>query len=365
MKKPGHHRRITVALLISTGLHLLGLWLVHLLIPPEVGERLFRVRVPSYLPRLPERFKPRPAVPVSRELLERLRAEGRPRDLEAEPGEGIEGLLPEVEVPLLEEGVAPLAGEKQEWQAVEDTVPEASLYPPEQVTQLPWASDLVELDALGRKQTLAIVDPETRKLKSAWLHLPCWMNKPLIYYGGRELWEALNLIRRGWKVPGRVPIDGQVHYYKYGYKLAYPEMKEYSILLLNHIGVKSVEALARYLREGGFAAMGNGYLRQAERELRAQVGERVEEVAIELGHPLFHAFFDIRAYSEVNRGCGCPAVKSLAGLELDGRLVAVAGLPPFNSQCTCPSNQLYVNVLAYALIQPSSMGGRYLAREGK
>jgi hypothetical protein len=85
-------------------------------------------------------------------------------------------------------------------------------------------------------------------------------------------------------------------------------------------------------------------------------------VRMELGHPVFHSFYDIREYREAQvRGCMCAAVAPVDGLAVDGRLVLLLG-PAYNERCPCLSNRLYVNILAYALVQPSPMGVRYLDR---
>ena len=95
-----------------------------------------------------------------------------------------------------------------------------------------------------------------------------------------------------------------------------------------------------------------------EAEIVRLGGVELEAVEISLGHPLFHAYFDITRYREAPRGC--PPVAPVPGLELDGRLVAVAP-PRFTPRLPCPANKLFVNALAFGLIQPSQMGGRYLA----
>jgi hypothetical protein len=353
------HRQVAACLLVSAGLHLLGVWLIHVLIPPEVEERLFRVRVPSFMPRLPERFKPRPAIPVPRVLLERLRAEAKPAALDLEVGDGVEDMLPGEEILLLDEGEKDsLVAEKGAWRTLEDTLPDASLGLLEQMGELPLGLDLVELEAEARRRTVVLIDPETRKLMRAYLHLPCWKNRPPLDLRGKELWEILDLIRRGWRLPGHVPVFGQIRYFPHGHRLRSRELQEFVLLLEKYIGVESMQVLARYLIEGGFAVTNPGSLSLLQRELQKQRGDRSQRVLIELGHPLFHAYYDIDRYVP---GGPCPGTGPLSGLELDGRLVAVVG-PPFTRNKPCPANKLYVNVLAYALIQPSPMGGRYLSR---
>ena len=118
--------------------------------------------------------------------------------------------------------------------------------------------------------------------------------------------------------------------------------------------------MVRYLLEGGFAAARSGQLSLLQRAIQEKVGDRLQRVKVGLEHPLFHSYYDIEEY--VPSWIKCPPTGPLPGLELDGRLIAIVP-PPFVLRFPCPSNELYVNVLAYALIQPSRMGGRYMVRK--
>ncbi len=143
-------------------------------------------------------------------------------------------------------------------------------------------------------------------------------------------------------------------------KLPFQVIRKYPLLHMEHIDVGSTDVMVGYLREGGFVILKGGQYSHLQQELERRVGTRVEMVSVELGHPLFHSYFDITEYRD--RSSICPGVSPLAGLQLDGRLIAISGVPRFISNAPCYSNQLYVNALAYGLIQPSKMGGRYKAK---
>ena len=181
----------------------------------------------------------------------------------------------------------------------------------------------------------------------------------LLHLGGRE--EAA-VFFEGMRKPD--PIH-RFNTFPARHLLHYVQMKEYPVLFLRYVDVESTEAMVRYLLEGGFGVVDGGQLGWLEVQLRREVGERVERIEIGLEHPLFNAYFEIDRYKMQSTQCGkgsCSSVRPTPGLEVDGRLIAVAGLPRFNGKCDCLSNRLYVNILVYGLIQPSPMGGRYLAR---
>ncbi|NKB69716.1 MAG: hypothetical protein GKR89_21815 [Candidatus Latescibacteria bacterium] len=152
------------------------------------------------------------------------------------------------------------------------------------------------------------------------------------------------------------------------------ELQAHPVLYLPYIDIESTQTLARHLLDGGYAVMGRGQLDFLHQALAAQEGEAVEQITVGLEHPLFKAHFDIGQYSPSSCGCcppppmcpapccvcPCPPVGPLAGLQLDGRLIAVENPPPFHSKCACPSNNLFINVLVYGL-QTHRMGGRYAA----
>ena len=379
------HRRATIALLASTLLHGLGVWLAYLLIPPELEKRVFRVRVPVRKMEI-ERLRPRPPIPVPHQLLERLRAEKDLSDLEMDPGMEEVAPLPEMEIPHLDEGII-LA--KKEWRRSvgEGDTLDARLSLLEHVTELPLALDPVGLDAEARERTVVLIDPVTGKLKKAYLHIPCYRNSRDWKRGG-ELAKAMDMIERGKLLPSWPPFENRIHWYHLGpaakrwipvkgelvpdpihgfsrfferRKLPYKVVRTFPLLNLEYIDVGSTDVMVGYLREGGFVLLKGGQYSHLQQELERRVGTRVEMVSVELGHPLFHSFFDITEYRDPSSVC--PGVAPLAGLRLDGRLIAISGTPKFVSDAPCYSNQLYVNALAYALIQPSKMGGRYKARK--
>ena len=115
-------------------------------------------------------------------------------------------------------------------------------------------------------------------------------------------------------------------------------------------------------------------LKSLESALSA-VDRRVIRIAeVEYDHPLVRSYYDIDEYTfrEITKLTG-----PVLGLEIDGRLTAVAGVQyryekssgytgsKFTGFFVKPhlSNLLYINVFAYGLIQPSQMGGRYLAHD--
>ncbi len=100
-------------------------------------------------------------------------------------------------------------------------------------------------------------------------------------------------MKRGLRIPWKVPVEETIHLYPYRYKLNLSEMKQYPVVLLSHIGVVSNEVLAQYLVMGGFVI---GADLPTLQEHLSQIGESAEIVKIELGHPLFHDFFDVTEY---------------------------------------------------------------------
>ena len=226
-------------------------------------------------------------------------------------------------------------------------------------SELPSFPDLVELDAVGRERTVVLIDPDTGKLKKAYLHLPAWKNWPIKdkweYHGTKVLYNALDLIRHGFRIPRTVPVEERIHLYPYRYKLKLDEIKNFPVVLLAHIGVESYGVLAQYLLMGGFVMGADLYSLQMH---LSQMGERAEFVKIELGHQLFHAFFDITEYRD---GRVCPPVEPLNALQLHNRLAAIGEVPGFELELPCPSNKMYVNAIAFGLIQHSRMGGRYIS----
>ena len=319
---------------------------------PQPGEgRLVRVRFPARVK--PERFELTPPVPVPRQLLDRLRSEARPPDLETVASTD-SVVVPETEIPMPVEGRAFAEEEKPRVVSTDTLDRRYDFF--ESSSELPSFPDLVELDAVGRERTVVLIDPDTGKLKKAYFHLPAWRNWPdkWGYHGTRDLFNTLDLIRRGFRIPRKVPVEETIHLYPYRYKLSFNEIENYPVVLLAHIGVESYEVLARYLILGGFAIGADLYSLQMH---LSQMGERGEIVKVELGHPLFHAFFDVTEYRD---GGGCPSVGPLNALQLHNRLAAIGHLPYFSSKI-CPSNKMYVNAIAFGLIQHSPMGGRYIS----
>lgn len=134
--------------------------------------------------------------------------------------------------------------------------------------------------------------------------------------------------------------------------------------------VAGPQMLARHLASGAFAMTDTRQMQQMERVLEEEGRRNVKRIELIPRHPLFHAFFDIDAHTFEGMGVG-----RLYGLEIDGRLAAIGGLsyrvertPDYNPGGSIGraalkphlANLLYINALAYGLVQPSALGGRYL-----
>lgn len=349
MRNRKEKRRAVAALLVSAVLHGLALWLVPM--PEPTEKRVVRVRFPARVKA--ERFELTPPIPVPRQLLDRLRSETRPPDLETVASTD-SVVFPDIEIPVAAEGPV-FTGEEKRGEVAADTL-ERRFDHREGMPEFPTVPDLVELDAISRERTVVLIDPDTGKLKKAYLHLPAWYNRRSAYHGTRVLYNTLDLMRRGFRIPRKVPVEETIHLYPTFYKLSLSEMKQYPVVLLSHIGVESYQVLARYLVMGGFVI---GASLPFLQEHLTQIGKRADMVKIELGHPLFHAFFDVTEYREKSRSC--PPVGPLDALQLHNRLAAIGHVPSFNLELPCPSNRLYVNAIAFGLIQHSRMGGRYIS----
>ena len=369
-------RRVLLSLVASALIHLVVVGLLEWLLPPRIEPESWRPSVRRYRPMPVRRHETRAPVPVSWEMVRRVL--GAEPSLAAVPpaGDASPLPLPETQPPPTEE-IQPL-DVRQSREREPDTVPDSVLWK-DQVTDLP-VPDRVELDAERRRRNVAIIDPATGKLERAWLHLPVY--RPT----SKALDEGAAFLRRGFKLPGPVPLELEIHLKKLGVCGDHPipgigrepdpihsfigcperqilhrsEMKEFSVLHLGHIDVESLEAMVEYLAKGGLGIMDSRQLALCETELKRRYGDRVERRLLELGHPLFHSFYDITRYGLGN--ALCRGFGPVTALVLDGRVAATTPPPRFNARMPCPSNRMFVNHLAFALIQPSSMGGRYEAR---
>jgi hypothetical protein len=393
MYQPPQRRTVALSLLISALLHLFVIGVTQIFVAEPVARRMFRQRVTAPVP--PTRYRQRPSLPVARDLLEQLRTEMAVVESELPGTESVARQFRELDVPQPADRAAAFDFERRPWSPAAGTLAVDPMQAGPAIDLLPL--DLVGFAAEGIARTAVIIDGETGKLKQAYLHVPAYgaglLDPPgVIINPAAGLMSVLELMRRGFRVPEKVPITENVHTTplgvcgafdpgKYGlmrmvpdpihhptyrrctgrHILQYQEMIEYPVLLLRVIDVESTQALARYLVAGGIVV--GGPINLVYNALRGKLGEqRVQRVRMELGHPVFHSFYDIREYREAQvRGCMCAAVTPVDGLAVDGRLVLLLG-PAFNERCPCLSNRLYVNVLAYALIQPSPMGVRYVDR---
>ena len=152
--------------------------------PQPSEERVVRVRFPVRVK--PERFELTPPVPVPRQLLDRLRSETRPPDLET-VASADSVVFPDIEIPMVE---GPAFREEEKREAVAADTLDRSFDFRESMPELATVRDLVELDAIGRERTAVIVDPEAGKLKKAYLHLPAQRG-----HGTLFLSKTLDLMR--------------------------------------------------------------------------------------------------------------------------------------------------------------------------
>lgn len=60
---------------------------------------------------------------------------------------------------------------------------------------------------------------------------------------------------------------------------------------------------------------------------------------------------------EAERFKPCPGIWPLAAIKFEDRLLAIAGVPTFDADFPCPSNELYVNTLVYGLVNSIQAGG--------
>ena len=209
----------------------------------------------------------------------------------------------------------------------------------------------MELDATRRKRTVVLIDPEKGKLRKAYLHLPARLG------GSANLLEKqLSHLKCGQMLKWKTPLEYRVHYYRRSIRRN--EIRDYPVLFLGFIGIESMDVLVGYLMNRGAVLGGN--LKLLREKMHQQVGDHIQYVKLESDHPLFCSYYDITEYSSA--GPACPPVEPIPALELDGRVIVLSGVL-YTPSFPCIANKLYVNAMAYLLIQPSQIGGRYLAKK--
>lgn len=287
--------------------------MINIIAQSSTQEVAFRVQLSLYAPLSSPSFRPSQSSTEPSLSGEDLEAAGKRGVYAFDSDVDTDDTWPSGRVPFLtEESLWSQIGKKGEWDDRQDTlnstqdvlrmISELSLNA-DLTEKLPLAFDLIELDAERRFRTVALVDPDTKKLKRAYFHVPSYRGTT-----GNILARSLDLMRRGFFLPSGVPIKEEIHYYpsnpSYSPRpLVYDEIKMYPVLLLQHITVESTSVLARYLIDGGFAIdQYESTLTSLHRELQAQVGDRAKQVTLELEHPVFHAFFDIVRYRCNSRG---------------------------------------------------------------
>jgi hypothetical protein len=227
---------------------------------------------------------------------------------------------------------------------------------------------------LAARQTFALIDPDTGKLLKAWLFLVATGNCGGGGSNVKRLDDLLLGMKRGQASPRDLPIEYSVEQVSCGRGLRADELSRHRVILTDYVGVESTADLASHLASGGFAMTDSQQMEEMERVLRQEGKRNVERVELTSDHPLFHVFFDIDA-ATFEGMLGVP--RPFLGLEIDGRLVAIGGLRcriertsgstaggAISGVALRPhlANMLYVNALAYGLVQPSALGGRYLQR---
>lgn len=206
----------------------------------------------------------------------------------------------------------------------------------------------------------------------AWLYLVAAGNCGGGGSAAQALDKLLKGMQRGQASARDLPLEYSIESLPCGQALRASDLPRHRVILTDFVGVESPEVLAEHLAEGGFAMTSSWMLQQMERALVLAGRRKIHLVRLEPGHPLFHAFFDIDAHTFENMQ-GVP--RPFTGLEIDGRVAAIGGLSYRQDRTSAYSpggavgraalkphlsNLLYVNALAYGLVQPSALGGRYL-----
>lgn len=256
------------------------------------------------------------------------------------------------------------------WQGPPDvTLPAPGALPP-QPAAIPAQGPQMLAD-MAEKKSFALIDPETGKLMKAWLFLVASGNCGL-GSAAHRLEELLIGMKRGQGSPRDLPMEYSVESLPCGQVLRARDLPRHRVILTDFVGVESPEALAQHLAAGGFAMTSTSMLHEMDRALVLSGTGNTQLVQLEPEHPLFQAFFDIDAHSFDNM-LGVP--RPFIALEIDGRIAAVGGLAYRQDRTSAYSaggaigraamkphlsNLLYINALAYGLVQPSALGGRYL-----
>lgn len=358
------HRRLIFATALSLLLHAAALLVVAVVQPPPTPMRIAVRHLPS---------RPPPAARF-RGSTSQMRAAGltrqAARDL-ATPQIDATDLPSATVADSLEThlGDAPGGPPGVERVAPSDAMPAPGELAPMAQGEVPAAMRVIQ--DMAEKQSFAYVDPETGKLVRAQLFLVATGHCGGGASPAKQLDDLLRALQRGQAAPRSVPLDYQIESIPCGRALRANELRRHRVILTDFVAVESAEALAEHLADGGFALSSLDMVQRMEAHLRRQGTRRVEREVIEPGHPLFSAFYDIDEATFAGMQ-GVP--RPFTALQVDGRLAAIGGLrfrlektsgyagSMFVGAALKPhlSNLLYINALAYGLVQPSALGGRYV-----
>lgn len=199
-----------------------------------------------------------------------------------------------------------------------------------------------------------------------------------------------------------VPFDPIHRFGMFPYRevLSGEELKKYPVVLLGYIDPQNSAELVAYLLAGGYTIADLGqlaivevtlrtqltqnlsqpelnrqtlakierleirgddpryqeyYQRLYETQTRRELDARVQRIDIWSGHPLLKACYAIDQLYPTGHVSDPP----LRGLEVDGRLVAVAMCQVFHDPL---GTMIFADEVIFGLIQPSELGGRYTNR---
>ncbi|NKB68913.1 MAG: hypothetical protein GKR89_17745 [Candidatus Latescibacteria bacterium] len=410
----GQRKRIAPFFALSLLLHSLFLWTAELYwreAPPPYPVRLRLKAPPELRPFVPQRSIP---IPRQRPFSQRPRPQ-QPRDLQRP--------FLDAGTWLLQDGIrarAPAALTLDSIRQTDPALPEPAVW--EHALLASWRDSLDQLleerekekeswplspfelaiKAAFNQQTAVLFDADTGRLEKAYWYVPVYgeetcvgclnynakfktfkrafeniptginMPKPSLdpFPQSTESWQPVPLLgtlKDGYSFnatgqSGQPVQTDAVHSYSHPRRdvLGDDQMRRYPVLLLQWIDPASAVSLARYLGAGGFALVDGKQLDIIQTELVLQEGEdRVRRIKIWSDHPLMAAYYPIELYHRAPRQAN---TAPLEGLELEGRLVAVARLvdgKPGSFINLVSDLELFINAVVFGLVQPSALGGRY------
>lgn len=358
-------RHILYALTASIVLHLLGLWWATYL-EPSAPSFFAVARLP--LPKQ-EHFTSPPQQRHMAPSMERLGSIDTPAPLAIGNADTLP--LPDTITTskFPQNGSQLTTSEKHPIQFIDSSIYNVRL------DSIDWHQDFrpvdpMAIDTEGRRRMAALFDPQYKRLQRLYIHLPSYRNSPPNWRSARELTDGLDSSLKVLEGPEwrRIFPQPQIHFYPLGEiaqtwiptdkepmpdplhgfplyynrrRLALVEMwDQYPIVDLRYIDVQSTEVMLDYLEGGGFALAPFAPFSHIVQQLTQRLGERVQRVLIDYHHPIAHIRYELKIPF------------SFEGVQIDNRLVAV-------QRTMSTGSALYINVLAYALLQ-NYQGGRML-----